>query len=149
VANPAEKLFHCPSHPWPLAHANDWMRTAVHSLSSSHYGWPMDYNSHKPVMVRTSEPCRTDEIPGLSRAVLLGETAYNNPTRRNRGEGGGYFGVFNGTPGGELILDKHQNSGNYAFLDGHVAAYRADDILSHAFTTPGSPVRFSWPDGTY
>lgn len=148
VAYQAEKLFHCPAHPWPLDHVNVYMRTSTISTSSTHYGWPMDYRQNKPIMARTGQPVRITEVPAYSRAMLMAETAYNNPTRRNRGEGASYFGVYN-VPGDSAVLDKHNGSGNYAFLDGHAATWQAQYIYDHAKNDPASPVRFSWPAGTY
>lgn len=149
IAYQSEKIFHCPAHPWPVTHINAWMRTSLVSTSSTHYGWPMDYRNNKPIMTRTGEPIRITDVPAYSRAVLMAETAYNNPTRRNRGEGASYFGVYN-VPGESDVLDKHNGSGNYAFLDGHVTNYQFQYIMDHAVAEDhASPVRFSWRPGTY
>lgn len=149
VASKVEDLFHCPDHPWPLTHNNDWMRTSLRSESSTHYGWPMDFNNNLPVMVRTGDPHRMDEIPHTSTSVLLGETYYNNATRQARGEGFSSFGVYNLPTAGTLMPNKHNGRGNYAFQDGHVATYEVDYVMSHGLTDPSSPIRFSWPAGTY
>lgn len=149
VATKTETLTHCPDHPWPTTHNNCWMHTSLRSESSTHYGWPMDYQNNLPVMVRTGEARRMDEVPSSSRAVLLGETYYNNATRMVRGEGYSNFGVFNLPGGGTLLPTKHGSTGNYAFQDGHVSTYDADFALGHGKTDPDSPIRFSWPAGTY
>lgn len=148
VAYQAERIFHCPSHPWPLNHANVYMHTSEVSMSSTHYGWPMDYSNNRPIMVRSGAAATMVRVPSHSRAVLMAETSYNNATRRNRGEGASYFGVYN-VPGESDVLNKHDGSGNYAFLDGHAATFKMDYVIENAFTGLQSPVRFSWPAGTF
>lgn len=149
VASKVEDIFHCPDHPWPLLHNNAWMRTSLRSESSTHYGWPMDYYNNKPVMTRTGDAHRMDSIPHSSSAVLLGETYFNNTTRQVRGEGYSVFGVYNLPGGGTLLPTKHNGRGNYAFQDGHVSTYDVDYVMDHGRTDPSSPIRFSWPNGTY
>jgi len=139
----SEKMFHCPSHPWPVTHSNAFMSSALRSKSSTHYGWPRNYYSRYPVEVRTGTAVRSmAEVPDHGRSVLLGETSYSNATRDARGEGATIFNVYS-VPGGQLIPNKHEDSGNYAFYGGHVRAFRADFAVQN-FSNPDSPIRLQW-----
>lgn len=143
VRTRGEEIFHCPSHPYPITHANAYMSTSMVSKSSTHYGWPRNYYSRYPVEVRTGTKVHNYEaIPDHTRSVLLGETVYSNATRDARGEGATIFNVYN-VPGGQLVPNKHDGSGNYAFYDGHIASFDADFAVTN-YAAGDSPIRFEW-----
>lgn len=128
VPTKSEQLFHCPSHPWKPS-GKAWMHANLISSYSSQYGWPMGHNLNElPVETRTGDAVRMDQVPSSTRAVLLAETFADNSSQNKYGCGSDSFGAYNvGVNHSPLMPDKHNKSGNYAFQDGHVAAFSAQD----------------------
>ncbi len=140
-----DSLFHCPSHPWPLNHPNVYMSTNDRSTSNTHYGWVRDYYQRYGTEVHSGTTTRNmRELRYHQRSVLLGETVYNNATRRDRGEGSTMFqtsAVNQPNVPSSLVPDKHGAAGNYAFFDGHVKSYAAEFVL-YNYKTASSPILF-------